>query len=97
MATLAHAAYVSDMLSLSEAAIYSTSFEGILYGELPSFPSRREYVLKKVDCAGFSVLMYIFTMWILLQNRKRRRLNHGMLYAATALLILSTAVSGARW
>lgn len=79
------------MLSLSEAAIYSTSVEAILYGESPSVSSEEDG-LSRVDCTGFSVLMYIFTMWILLQNRKRRRLNHGMLYAATALLVLSTAV-----
>ncbi|KIP01634.1 hypothetical protein PHLGIDRAFT_112895 [Phlebiopsis gigantea 11061_1 CR5-6] len=40
---------------------------------------------------GFSVLMFIFTMWIMSQNRRRRSLNKGMLSAACALLILSTA------
>ena len=36
--------------------------------------------------------MFIFTMWIVLQNRRRRRLNHGMVGAACAILALSTAV-----
>lgn len=40
---------------------------------------------------GFSVLMFIFTMWIMLQNRKRRHLNKGMLGASCALFLLSTA------
>ncbi|GJE93982.1 hypothetical protein PsYK624_101490 [Phanerochaete sordida] len=40
---------------------------------------------------GFSVLMFIFTMWIMLQNRKRRHLNKGMLAASCALFLLSTA------
>ena len=46
-----------------------------------------------VAFSGFSVLMFIFTMWIMLQNRKRRNLNKGMLGAACMLLVLSTAVS----
>lgn len=46
---------------------------------------------------GFSVLMFIFTMWIVLQNRRRRRLNHGMVAAACAVLALSTAVRHRSW
>ena len=41
---------------------------------------------------GFSILMFIFTMWIVTQNRRRRRLNYGMVGAACAILALSTAV-----
>ncbi|GJE99987.1 hypothetical protein PsYK624_162650 [Phanerochaete sordida] len=40
---------------------------------------------------GFSLLMFIFTLWIVLQNRRRRKLNHGMVGAACAILALSTA------
>ena len=79
------------MFTLSEAAILSTVVEGILYGawlaaSCPACGTHNVYT-------GFSVLMFIFTMWIMLQNRRRRNLNKGMLGAACALLVLSTAVS----
>lgn len=41
---------------------------------------------------GFSILMFIFTLWIVLQNRRRRRLSFGMVSAACAILLLSSAV-----
>jgi len=40
---------------------------------------------------GGSVLMFVFTMWIILANRKRRRVNWGMMLASCALFIFSTA------
>ncbi|KIP01643.1 hypothetical protein PHLGIDRAFT_131166 [Phlebiopsis gigantea 11061_1 CR5-6] len=40
---------------------------------------------------GFSILMFIFTLWIVLQNRRRRRLSFGMVSAACAILLLSSA------
>ncbi|KAI9066153.1 hypothetical protein FKP32DRAFT_1566382 [Trametes sanguinea] len=43
---------------------------------------------------GYSVLLFILTMWILVRNRRRRRLNYGMLAASCALLLLSTAEMG---
>ena len=57
----------------------------------PAAPRPRACELT-VSATGFSILMFIFTMWIMLQNRRRRSLNRGMLSAACALLVLSTAV-----
>lgn len=75
-------------LTLSEAGILSTFLEAILYGEHPS-----TLMLRFSDIVtGFSVLMFIFTMWIVLSNRRRRRLNYAMLSAAWAIFVLSTAV-----
>ncbi|KAL1943654.1 hypothetical protein VTO73DRAFT_4099 [Trametes versicolor] len=54
----------------SEAAVFSTSFEGILY--------------------GLSVFLFILTLWVLLRNRKKRRVNWSMVCASTALLAFST-------
>ncbi|KAI0370678.1 hypothetical protein BV20DRAFT_1035661 [Pilatotrama ljubarskyi] len=55
---------------LSEAAVFSTSFEAVLY--------------------GLSVFLFILTLWVLLRNRKKRRVNWGMVCASSALLALST-------
>jgi len=43
---------------------------------------------------GCSVMMFFFTMWIVLSNRGRRRMNKGMLAASCALFVLSTAEMG---
>ncbi|KAI0655014.1 hypothetical protein C8Q70DRAFT_457848 [Cubamyces menziesii] len=43
---------------------------------------------------GYSILLFTLTMWILVRNRNRRRLNYGMLAASCALLVLSTAEMG---
>ncbi|EJC99740.1 uncharacterized protein FOMMEDRAFT_148592 [Fomitiporia mediterranea MF3/22] len=40
---------------------------------------------------GFSLLMFILTLWILTRNRERRRLNHGMIITACSLQFLATA------
>ncbi|KAI0668282.1 hypothetical protein C8Q78DRAFT_980264 [Trametes maxima] len=58
------------MVSLSAAAVFSTSFEAMLY--------------------GLSVFLFILTLWVLLRNRKTRRVNWAMVSASSALLILST-------
>ncbi|KAI0821752.1 hypothetical protein BC628DRAFT_1328868 [Trametes gibbosa] len=55
---------------LSEAAVFSTTFEAILY--------------------GLSVFLFMLTLWVLLRNRKRRRINWAMVCASTALLAFST-------
>lgn len=49
----------------------------------------RNYLTK---ATGFALLMFIFTMWIMLHNRQRRILNKTMLSASCALMILATAV-----
>jgi hypothetical protein len=79
-------------LSLTDAAIISTALEAILYGQLDYGLVAVMTLIESIAHAGFSILMFIFTMWIVLQNRRRRRLNRGMLGAGCALLILSTAV-----
>ncbi|KAI0354368.1 hypothetical protein OH77DRAFT_1405003 [Trametes cingulata] len=89
---------------LSEAAVFSTSFEAVLYGESyrvsgvwrstrsPSLgPCLIERALTlRCDAAGLSVFLFILTLWVLLRNRKTRRVNWGMVCASTALLALST-------
>ncbi|KAI0631507.1 hypothetical protein C8Q77DRAFT_1061422 [Trametes polyzona] len=55
---------------LSTAALFSTSFEGILY--------------------GLSVFLFILTLFVLLRNRRKRRVNWAMVCASTALLMFST-------
>ncbi|KAI0643291.1 hypothetical protein C8Q79DRAFT_915631 [Trametes meyenii] len=39
---------------------------------------------------GLSVFLFILTLWVLLRNRKTRRVNWAMVSASSALLILST-------
>ncbi|KAI0773174.1 hypothetical protein BD413DRAFT_472762 [Trametes elegans] len=57
-------------MQLTEAAVFSTTMEAILY--------------------GLSVFLFILTLWVLLRNRKRRRVNWAMVLTSSALLMLST-------
>ncbi|KAH8078717.1 hypothetical protein BXZ70DRAFT_657453 [Cristinia sonorae] len=57
-------------LALAEAAIVSTTVEGILY--------------------GLSILMFIMSFWILGRDRKKRKVNWALVFAAVTLLIMST-------
>lgn len=41
---------------------------------------------------GLSVFLFILTLWVLLRNRKKRRVNWSMVCASTALLAFSTMV-----
>jgi FtsH-binding integral membrane protein len=78
-------------ISLDTAALLSTALEGILYGEyLDQFVCP---VTAKLGFSGFSVLMFIGTMWALTYKRSIRDLNRPVAVAAVLLLVLSTAVS----
>ena len=44
---------------------------------------------------GFSLLMFVLTLWILLKNRNQNRPNYPMIVAACALQLLAGAVSTA--
>ena len=41
---------------------------------------------------GLSVFLFMLTLWVLLRNRKERRVNWAMVSASSALLLLSTMV-----
>ncbi|KAI0739378.1 hypothetical protein C8Q80DRAFT_178754 [Daedaleopsis nitida] len=58
------------MILLYQASIFSTFFEGMLY--------------------GFSLLLFIMTVWFL-GKRNKRRVSYAMLGASCALMLLSTA------
>ncbi|EJC99742.1 uncharacterized protein FOMMEDRAFT_170331 [Fomitiporia mediterranea MF3/22] len=40
---------------------------------------------------GFSVLMFLLTLWILTRNRTRRRMNYGMIVIACSLQVVGTS------
>ncbi|KAH8078718.1 hypothetical protein BXZ70DRAFT_657639 [Cristinia sonorae] len=58
-------------LGLAEAAIISTTVEGMLY--------------------GLSVVMFVLSFWILVRDRKKQKVNWGLVFAAISLLLMSTA------
>jgi uncharacterized membrane protein len=45
------------------------------------------------DSLGFSILMFLGTVWALTYERTRSQIHMGMLAVACSLLLLSTAVS----
>ena len=45
------------------------------------------------EALGFSLLMFMVTLWILLQNHDQRRPNYPMIVTACVLQLLAGAVS----
>jgi len=76
---------------LDEAAIVSTALEGILYGvyfaQVGSCrpPSKRD--------VGFSLLMFIGTIWVLTREERHHASTRMMISVAVVFLVLSTTVS----
>lgn len=77
-------------IALDHAAIMSTVLEGILYGVF-SFTCSIRWPLSRF--AGFSLLMFIGTIWVLTRPQDRRASSPTMILIAVILLVLSTAVS----
>jgi hypothetical protein len=74
-----------------EAAAISIGLEGILYGEYRNGFIRP--ILTNVGFSGFSLLMFIGTMWALTYKQPLRNINRPIVFVVILLLILSTAVS----
>jgi hypothetical protein len=72
-----------------EAAAVSIGLEAILYGEYRKWDNLL-YVLISL---GFSLLMFIGTIWALTRNDPLRNINRPIAVIAILLLVLSTAVS----
>lgn len=70
----------------------STVLEGILYGEYHEFlrcmPTNLAFFF-----SGFSVLMFIGTIWTFTYKQRIRDINQPSTVVATLLFVLSTAVS----
>ena len=87
------------MVSQSSAAVFSTTIQAILYGELFHVALRP----RDVRCAatdhkpgvGYAVFMFMLAMWILLRERQKPHVNYYMVMVipGCTLLVLATAVS----
>ena len=77
-------------ITLDNAAIMSTVLEGILYGV---FLARLWKSSSAKYHAGFSLLMFIGTVWMLTHGKDHHPRNRVMILLASVFLVLSTAVS----
>jgi uncharacterized membrane protein YozB (DUF420 family) len=81
--------------SYASVAVFSTTIEGILYGE----PYRPRVCLRQqrsypLIMTGFSFLMFALTVWVIISKRGLSTWHQKAMFgAACLLLIISTIVS----
>ena len=78
------------MLRLSEAGIISVTMEGMLYGQL--YTLLVHYWNADYQPTGFSVFMFLLTIWVLLRKRESHRVNYAMIISACSLQVFATIV-----